>query len=432
MFLSNFASSDSRRPSFFEMLAAEQLMPAFRPALKFIFSVVAMRNPRANALAKYSDEVFYLLTFFVERHFLRNYDASFSENFYMLRRSAVDSSPEATAGVDRHATPTDAFLGRDTDAKHTPFITGGGALRDLRRRDRMLSLVMLVLIPYVKAKLDDVYESVVASDLPARWERELGEEEERSDQIGGAGRRLGGANDSLFRRMCDLLSRATTTTSSSGRATWRWKRVLIVLARLFRAVYPSVHLAYQGQALLFALFYTHDAADSFNIFFRWFGLRVRRLAPDDMARQQQETALRHLADLRRHRGAGLWRALRRGGVRSAHFLLDYSQFLLPLSVFFFKFIEWWYSNENSLAPDVDTPIPPPPKPPRVATGGLPLPKDKSLCPLCREPRTNPALSSSGFVFCYPCIFKYVETYRTCPVTHLPCLPDQVRKVYSST
>lgn len=46
---------------------------------------------------------------------------------------------------------------------------------------------------------------------------------------------------------------------------------------------------------------------------------------------------------------------------------------------------------------------------QVAKEGIPLPSDKTLCPLCSQKRANPSVMAvSGFVFCYTCIFKYVN------------------------
>ena len=45
--------------------------------------------------------------------------------------------------------------------------------------------------------------------------------------------------------------------------------------------------------------------------------------------------------------------------------------------------------------------------------------DKTKCPLCRSKRTNPCLLTvSGYVFCYPCIFSYLDKERKCPVTEV--------------
>mgnify|MGYP002775332824 CR=1 FL=1 len=107
-------------------------------------------------------------------------------------------------------------------------------------------------------------------------------------------------------------------------------------------------------------------------------------------------------------------------------------------------IEWWYQSaeERVTAPTVYPAPPPPPAPKvklrwlhlfielkwqnletkyvswyfllfsKVAEKGIPLPKDRRICPLCLKLRTNPALiATSGFVFCYPCIFPYISQVR---------------------
>lgn len=55
-----------------------------------------------------------------------------------------------------------------------------------------------------------------------------------------------------------------------------------------------------------------------------------------------------------------------------------------------------------------------------------------LCPLCNKKRSNPcALSVSGFVFCYPCIFRYVKENKQCPLTHFPCSTKSIVRIYSN-
>ncbi|KAA0049979.1 peroxisome biogenesis protein 12 [Cucumis melo var. makuwa] len=70
-------------------------------------------------------------------------------------------------------------------------------------------------------------------------------------------------------------------------------------------------------------------------------------------------------------------------------------------------MEWWYQSaeERMSAPTVYPP-PPPPPPPKVAKEGIPLPPNRTICPLCSDKRANPSVVTvSGFVFCYTCIFK---------------------------
>ena len=49
---------------------------------------------------------------------------------------------------------------------------------------------------------------------------------------------------------------------------------------------------------------------------------------------------------------------------------------------------------------------------QVAKDGIPLPPDRTICPLCSQKRANPSVVTvSGFVFCYACIHKYVSQVR---------------------
>jgi len=61
--------------------------------------------------------------------------------------------------------------------------------------------------------------------------------------------------------------------------------------------------------------------------------------------------------------------------------------------------------------------------------GISLPKDSKQCPLCLNPSTNPSSLPTGYVFCYPCIYKYVREYHRCPLTFVAMNESDVRKVY---
>ena len=54
-----------------------------------------------------------------------------------------------------------------------------------------------------------------------------------------------------------------------------------------------------------------------------------------------------------------------------------------------------------------------------------LPEDSKCCPICKEEITNPTAAQTGYVFCYPCIFKWVseggEGEGRCPVTGVKLL-----------
>ena len=53
------------------------------------------------------------------------------------------------------------------------------------------------------------------------------------------------------------------------------------------------------------------------------------------------------------------------------------------------------------------------------------------CPLCGKGRVNPAALPSGYVFCYACVFEWVEERGGCPVTGERCGVEDIRKIYTA-
>jgi len=200
------------------------------------------------------------------------------------------------------------------------------------------------------------------------------------------------------------------------------------LRKLFLTCYPVLNATYEGLFFLYQLMYLYDKTQYYTPFLHLQKLALKRLTLKDMeiqadARVQRRKLRLHMLD--NYPLASFLRAL----VNGTNIVLDYSKYILPASIFFFRFLEWWYS-ENRIVPPA-LPTPPPPPPPLKVAEGLHLPEDKTLCPLCLSPRTNPAMASSGYVFCYPCIFNYVQRHEKCPVTFLPTTQAQIRKIYEA-
>ncbi|KAF9607987.1 hypothetical protein IFM89_004384 [Coptis chinensis] len=134
----------------------------------------------------------------------------------------------------------------------------------------------------------------------------------------------------------------------------------------------------------------------------------------------------------RLRGPPWLKTLQRVLLSCMYTTLDYAQTGLIAAVFFFKMMEWWYQSaeERMSAPNVYPPPPPPPPPKEVAEAGIPLHPDGTSCPLCSQKRVNPSVVAvSGFVFCCPCIFRYVLQYKRCPVTLMPTTVKQIRRLF---
>ncbi|CAC5413444.1 PEX12 [Mytilus coruscus] len=85
----------------------------------------------------------------------------------------------------------------------------------------------------------------------------------------------------------------------------------------------------------------------------------------------------------------------------------------------------WYTSDNNPPSLLAMSTPDPPESDVDET--LP-PYD--ICPVCLKRRTNDtALSVSGFVFCYPCIYEHIQRYSSCPVTSYPARKEHLIKLY---
>uniref|UniRef100_A0A0A9XX03 Peroxisome biogenesis protein 12 n=1 Tax=Lygus hesperus TaxID=30085 RepID=A0A0A9XX03_LYGHE len=114
------------RPTFFELYAEESLLPRLKQILRYALQNALPRvSPSLTHIHQYTDEIFLLITLFLEAHFLHKYDGSFSNNFYGLKQVSVKR---------------------------------GSFIQPLDERSRRLLLLILVLVPYCKDKLDTIYE----------------------------------------------------------------------------------------------------------------------------------------------------------------------------------------------------------------------------------------------------------------------------------
>jgi len=94
--------------------------------------------------------------------------------------------------------------------------------------------------------------------------------------------------------------------------------------------------------------------------------------------------------------------------------------ILEIGSFTAQFLQWWNGQRTTV---IDS---------------LPIPEfydvhtnmDKTKCPLCHQPRRNStALSTSGIVYCYQCISKYLKATPKCPVTGFPSRMGNLVRIY---
>jgi len=357
---------DPLKPSLFELVAQEQLGNLLQPALKYVLSVFAQRYPRYLLRIVNRHEEFYaLIMLYVERHYLRKHNSSFAENFYGLkrRRRPFIETERARAAV------------------------GGVPVEEkLRDREVWRSLVVLIGLPYLRAKALDYYE----------------------DLGGGSGIPDDGGHTIP----------ALTEESLKGR-----------LRRLYKKAYPWINMALEGWIMAYNVAYAFERTPFYRPWLSWVGVDLRRVTIEDLRAAAAATADRAKP---LEKAGGPISVLRRLLLTSPRLVLDSLKILLPTAIFFIKFLEWWYSPSSParvlatspLGPAIPPPhlLPPHPKGIPIASTGY------GYCGLCGSTIINATALPSGYVFCYRCAFSYVEKHGRCPVTFIPAHTWDLRKV----
>ncbi|KAL6323730.1 hypothetical protein AAG906_002198 [Vitis piasezkii] len=369
------------RPTFFEMSAAQQLPASLRAALTYSIGVLALRRPFLHRVLDYEDEFFALLMLVLESHSLRTTDASFSESLYGLRRRAV-----------RIRVKKDSPLSDSSDVIHHS---------GLEKYQKRLSVLFLVVLPYFKSKLHSVYNKEREATLQASlW----GHGDERFDDA-----------DYFSEERGSLIP-----TRASD----------VEISKFIGIFYPWLHAGNEGLSFAYQLLYLLDATGFYSLGLHALGIHVCRATGQELMDTSSRISKIRSRERDRLRGPPWLKALQGALLSCTYTMLDYAQTGLIAAVFFFKMMEWWYqSAEERMSAQLSTPTTSPP-PPKVAKEGIPLPSDRTICPLCSQKRTNPSVVAvSGFVFCYACIFKYVSQYKRCPITLMLANVDQIRRLF---
>jgi hypothetical protein len=193
--------------SFFELQASDDLVSLITPAAQYLLAFLAQRDYRRLWwLSEWSDELLWLGRTFVEFHFIKYYDGLFAEYFYDLKRVL------AAGGV------------------------GSESNRKLSALRKAALVLLLVGVPYLKQKLDRVYQS---------------------------------ATQTSRRRTAAAPADVVTTPSA--------------LERVFCAVYPYVYAVDQLLPLVFALAFMFERTAYYSPVDWLSGTKVVRIDERDVA-----------------------------------------------------------------------------------------------------------------------------------------------------
>ncbi|KAF2227160.1 Pex12 amino terminal region-containing protein, partial [Elsinoe ampelina] len=409
---------DEQKPSLFELLSEQQLASLIPPSLRYLLAVATHRHPRyLLRILNSFDEVYALLSLVVERYYLKTYGGGFTENFYGLKRERVLSV--------RNGEVPRAALGAPELVRES--------LR-LKSKDVWKNLAVMVGLPYIKRKLDESY------DIHAAHANLLGPQFSNRDEL-------------------------------SSNATIR-QRIMYYHKWFLRNVYPSVNAAFYFSMLAFNLAYLFDGTKYHSPFLWLIGSRMRRMNAADhkaIALATNPPPPTSRAGVRPGQTNRIFspRLLTQTVYPR---LLSSLKILLPTSIFALKFLEWWHASDFARqlsrkaseglelpAPTISG-LPSPPKtakpapeksgvtfsteektapdqnnmqdsdsssleksstsnafrnPPISSTTLMPIltvppAYSSELCPICLASITTPTASPSGYVYCYTCIFRWVE------------------------
>jgi peroxin-12 len=94
------------RPTFFELVAAEKLMPSLKAAVVYSLSVYAQRRPSLHRLLDKEDELFFVLSVLLDRQALASGSGSFAEGLYGLRRATAAQGGSTGGSTRQPLTPS--------------------------------------------------------------------------------------------------------------------------------------------------------------------------------------------------------------------------------------------------------------------------------------------------------------------------------------
>ncbi|SGY38440.1 BQ5605_C003g02031 [Microbotryum silenes-dioicae] len=438
-FLSDVGGGEDRhRPSFFELAAQEQLRDLLAPVVRYILSVFAQRNPRyLLRIVNRHDEFFAVVMFFVERHYLKAWGASFAENFYGLKRRRV--------------------LGTGSD-KTKAAVGLTGRSDKLGKAEIRASLIFLIFVPYLRSKGQESYErlgggvdSDLFSDTPAGQRSQL-----------GTSSRVSSSNPSHINIMSTRGHPSDDYVHACVAAALQ--SYLDAASGVFKSIHPYANAAYELYLLSYSVRYLFNSNPFWRPWFSWMSIEVRRMSAEDYVsappscpqkksahslrtdqthattitqRAAHETTSNLLSSpIRRHHTTGLppsnATVMRRSLSLIPLLSFEALKFLLPTSIFFFRFLEWWYSPEGGYgrlrrkggAGAEGKALRAPPQGPLLKDHAA----EMGMCCVHNGPMVNPTALPTGWLGCYKCVHGWVEEEGACPVTGSSVALRELRKI----
>lgn len=248
------------------------------------------------------------------------------------------------------------------------------SFKPLTKTQKMISLLLLTLKPYLEKKIADWYAS------------------ETDD--------------------------ATDAVAMRDAYAHRYPVRAKILRFLVKYVYPFYHITTETASFFFKLCYLLELTPYSSAPHRLVGIALRRATAEDALtasnpRAQRAMLISRMLLLLIFFGFNVLEFSRNAGGTSTATLGDEALPLPPPPVV-----------------GVDVPLPEIGDQPNFgAPMTYPVPTPGS-CPICRKRVTNAAVcGASGIVGCYPCLQEHVRTHRTCPVTGKGMSEKLIRRIF---
>ncbi|KAH8923947.1 hypothetical protein BT69DRAFT_1281045 [Atractiella rhizophila] len=406
-------------PSIFELAFQDKLGSLLASASKYVFTVLASQNPRFFLkIVNNHDEFFTVVMLFIERYYLTRWGATFSQTFYSLKLRPIPP---------KHLPPTAPDL-------------------PLTRSQINKTLFWILAIPYVRSKLAEAYDRFSPSGMTSDGAGEdlFADEGEHatSNELPDGQEDLADDDPMLHP---DVLAARRAARARQAREQ------ALPFYRLKKAVYPYYpvfHLSYELLLLVYNIRYLYGAS---RVWRPWMsnslpfnvgaGVQIRRMTGNDMNSQSSRLQEMLSQPLSQQSGHGLpptySQILGRYLRLSPSLALESLRYLLPVTIFLLKFLEWWYNspvlrNRALLSSDKEKkaiPLQPPARlEPKEENKEAKDRVQKGLCPVHGGEVVNPTALPTGWVLCYKCAMDYVGKEGECPVTGMKCTTGELRKI----
>lgn len=359
------------RPTFFELIAADRLVPSLRAALVYSLGVLAARRPGLTRILDHEAEAFAALMLLVETHSFATSDGSLAEGLYGLQRSrrvggvGGGDAGGLAAALAKGGLPSQLGAGNNSPGNND----GGGARipRRIGRKQRLLSVAMLVGLPYAREKLDALYvrlsgangmgtQSALGSTIaeailgehapPALPRRSSRDDTTRADDgMGGedtSGRGNAGGREDAGPSGNGGAQLASSSSSSSQLASSRTSRDLrTTAANAFVAAYPWIHAGWEGVVFWCWLRYILTSGETHDPALWLLRLCTTRVSPAEASLRRAATESNRASRLDRMsspRSSWVNRHVGTRLTRAGYFALDYAQGGLMAAVVGFKLL----------------------------------------------------------------------------------------------